>query len=70
MNNHNKDWQLAFEIMFQMPFLFILDPKARSFFQLIKFVLIYLITLFQQENFCTTRSYCQNEQNSTRGQKL
>ncbi len=53
MNGHNKDWQLALQTMFQMPFLFVLDPKTRSlccksFFQLRKFVLIYLITLFQQ----------------------
>jgi hypothetical protein len=53
MNNHNEDWQLALQTMFQMPFLFVLDPKARSlccrsFFQLRKFVIIYLITVFQQ----------------------
>jgi len=53
MNGHNEYWQRTLHIMFQMPFLFVLDPKARSlccksFFQLRKFVIIYLITLFQQ----------------------
>jgi hypothetical protein len=75
MNGHNKDWQLALHTMFQMPFLFVFDPKVgnlccKSFFQLRKFVLIYLITLFQQDSFCKTRSYWKNEQNFIQGQKF
>jgi hypothetical protein len=30
MNGHDEDWQLALQTLFQMPFLFILDRKARS----------------------------------------
>jgi hypothetical protein len=51
---HNNNWQLAFQTMFQMPFLFILNHKIRNYcckssFQMQKIVSTYLTTFFGQQ---------------------